>query len=77
MKYGNKNILDMTDEELKNASFAFNDLFIIINEKRNNPKFLEKFKNQKLPPINSALSTLQDNINNEIMKRSKDKENAS
>ncbi len=72
MNYGNKNISDMTDIELDNAKNALSKMIDSVNEKRKNPRFLKKFENQIVPPMNLAFTNLYDEINNEILSRKKD-----
>lgn len=75
-QYGGKNFDEMTDAELVNASFALEKILQHALEKRQHPKYKEKFKNQPPQTINSSFLDLKNEIKAEIDKRQKEKENA-
>jgi hypothetical protein len=75
-QYGGKDVIEMTDAELIKASFAFEKMLQRALEKRQHPKYKEKFKNQPPQTINSSFLDLKNEIKAEIDKRQKEKENA-
>lgn len=69
VKYGNKDILDMTLEELSRASEALQKTLDDRNELKNSPRYIRRFKNQSEPGINPAFLELKEAIELELNKR--------
>lgn len=59
----------MTDNELVDASFTLEQMYTDVIAKRENPKFIAKFPNQSLPPINPYFLETRINVTAEIEKR--------
>lgn len=68
-QYNGKDIVGMTDVELVSASFAFEKLLNKSLERRDHPRYKEKFKNQPPPTINPAFVELREEIKREIERR--------
>lgn len=60
---------EMSDDELEAAKSAITSSINNAIEKRNNPKYKKKFKNQPPPTINPALLELKNQLELEIFKR--------
>lgn len=69
MKWKEKEIKDLTNQELIDASFELNKIQNNYKTKISHPKFEEKFKNQPIPEPNPAFIQLQTEINEELEKR--------
>lgn len=69
MKYQNRELTELTLNELAEASFKLQAMETELNKKREHPKFKKQMLGQPEPGINPAFVELQTAINDEIKKR--------
>ena len=69
MKWKNKEISEMTDAELLEASWGIVGIHNAFNAARNSPAYIEKRKNKDTPEVNPAFTDLTNTINDELKKR--------
>ena len=69
MKFFNKKLVDMSDNELKHAHSSLKTMEEDLIKKRQNPKFIKKFQNRPPPTINPAFTEMQNNLKSEMKKR--------
>lgn len=69
MKWNNKDISDLTDTELIEASKSIIQMHENFTTKRNSPEYAEKLKQKSKPEINPSFLLLTDEINTELKKR--------
>ena len=69
MKYGAKEVLAMTTEELWTASLALQKTLDDRNELRNSAKYKRRFAKQLEPGINPAFLQLKNEIDSELKNR--------
>ena len=68
-KWNNKDIKDLTNDELLTANKSLVSMHEFAESKKADPKFAEKFKSQPLPAPNPLFIELRDHINAEIETR--------
>lgn len=69
MKWKDKEIQDLTNSELVDASFTLMKTHEDMMKKRNTEKFKKKFAGQPPPETNPAFEQLRKEVSDEISKR--------
>jgi len=71
MKYGAKEISDMTNDELWNASLGFQKMIDNNSKVRESPRFKKRFAEQTIPSLNASFLELKEAIESELENRNK------
>lgn len=69
MKWNDKEIKELTQSELIDASFSLNKMLQTNEVKKQYPKYKLKFAGQKPPEINPAFAALKSAVDKEIKDR--------
>jgi hypothetical protein len=70
MQWNNKEVVALTDDELRKAKSSVDKVSNDRNSiARNDARFAKKFPSGTLPPANSVFLAIQQEINDEIKKR--------
>ncbi len=68
MKWQETEVQQLTDQQLLDAKTSLDKIENFLIERKTDPRYYEKFKNQQ-PPINPVFLDLKAEVNNEITKR--------
>ena len=71
MKYGAKEISDMTNDELWNASLGFQKMIDDNSKVRESARFKKRFAKQTIPSLNASFLELKEAIESELENRNK------
>lgn len=69
MQWNGKEVAGLSDTELIAANQSVDDMYAKYEERKQHPKFVERFKNQPPPMMNENFVNLRNEITTELSKR--------